>query len=240
MKRKVVSLSSSMERGLTMYVLAASAAGVGMLSLAQPAEARIVYTKAHHFIGPNFAYNLDLNHDGTVDFVIQQYDYCASSTCLGFRRDLLAKGPLGNAVQRSLGTSQINYAAALKPNAQIGPRQKFVNGANGEDLVRVQQDQDFQTLITYGNWINLNNRYLGLRFKIGAKIHYGWARLNVHNNKAGKITALLTGYAYETIPNKPIIAGKTHGKDDVTLGHLATGASAIPAWRVKSTAATSH
>jgi len=50
------------------------------------------------------------------------------------------------------------------------------------------------------------------------------------------ITATLTGYAYETIPNKPIIAGKTHGKDvitlqDASLGHLAAGASAILAWR---------
>jgi hypothetical protein len=59
------------------------------------------------------------------------------------------------------------------------------------------------------------------------------------------ITAVLTGYAYETIPGKPIITGKTKGPDVVTLqpatlGHLATGASAIPAWRVKQTAATSH
>jgi hypothetical protein len=48
------------------------------------------------------------------------------------------------------------------------------------------------------------------------------------------------GHAYETIPNKSIIAGQTHGKHEATLGHLATGASAIPAWRVKPTAATTH
>jgi hypothetical protein len=59
------------------------------------------------------------------------------------------------------------------------------------------------------------------------------------------ITAVVTGYAYETIPNKPIITGKTKGPDVVTLqpatlGHLATGASAMPAWRVKQTAATTH
>jgi hypothetical protein len=50
------------------------------------------------------------------------------------------------------------------------------------------------------------------------------------------ITATLTGYAYETIPNKPIIAGKTKGPDVITvqpgtLGHLAAGASAISGWR---------
>jgi hypothetical protein len=36
---------------------------------------------------------------------------------------------------------------------------------------------------------------------------------------------VITGYAFETIPNKPIIAGKTRGKDDATLGQLAQGAS---------------
>jgi hypothetical protein len=47
-----------------------------------------------------------------------------------------------------------------------------------------------------------------------------------------KVTSLLTGYAYETIPNKPIAAGKTKGSDIVTvqpdagqgsLGRLALG-----------------
>jgi hypothetical protein len=50
------------------------------------------------------------------------------------------------------------------------------------------------------------------------------------------LTATLTGYAYETIANKPIVTGKTHGKDVVTvqpasLGHLAQGSAGLAAWR---------
>jgi hypothetical protein len=50
------------------------------------------------------------------------------------------------------------------------------------------------------------------------------------------ITALLTGYAYETVPNKAIIAGKTKGAGVITfqpgsLGQLARGGSTIPGWR---------
>jgi len=83
-----------------------------------------------------------------------------------------------------------------------------------------------------------------LRFKIHGKTHYGWARLSIPFADY-KFTATLTGYAYETVPNKPIIAGKTKGPDMVTvqpvsLGHLATGASAILPWRVKQTAANTH
>ena len=47
------------------------------------------------------------------------------------------------------------------------------------------------------------------------------------DSKTGAITAILTGYAYETTPNKKSIAGQTHGGDEATLGRLAQGASGV-------------
>jgi hypothetical protein len=53
----------------------------------------------------------------------------------------------------------------------------------------------------------------------------------------GKIAALLTGYAYETVPNKVIIAGKMQSVDSieaaepVSLGRLAQGSAGLAAWR---------
>ena len=41
-----------------------------MLALALPAEARIVYTKAHRVIRVDSNYKLDLNRDGKADFGI--------------------------------------------------------------------------------------------------------------------------------------------------------------------------
>src|SRR5438105_4742999 len=56
---------------LTSYALAAGAAGVSSLALSQPAAAKIVYTPAHvNIVGPHAFYQLDLNHDGIVDFSI--------------------------------------------------------------------------------------------------------------------------------------------------------------------------
>jgi hypothetical protein len=67
-----------------------------------------------------------------------------------------------------------------------------------------------------------------MKFTINGKVHYGWARLSVTNLKDKfRITATLTGYAYETIPNKPIKAGQTHDGDEATLGRLAQGASVV-------------
>jgi hypothetical protein len=59
---------------------------------------------------------------------------------------------------------------------------------------------------------------------------FGWARFKVTTQRGHVpfIKATLTGYAYETIPNKPIAAGKTTGPDantvePTTLGKLALG-----------------
>jgi hypothetical protein len=84
-----------------------------------------------------------------------------------------------------------------------------------------------------GPWANggkgVKKHYLGLRFDINGETHFGWARLNV-SVQPTNVTATLTGYAYETITNKPIITGKTKGPDVITLepgslGRLARGAS---------------
>jgi hypothetical protein len=77
-----------------------------------------------------------------------------------------------------------------------------------------------------GYWGDATGRYLGLKFQIKGKTHYAWARFNVKLSRP--VNAVLTGYAYETIPNKAIIAGKTKGPDVITerpatLGGLALG-----------------
>jgi hypothetical protein len=83
---------------------------------------------------------------------------------------------------------------------------------------------------------------------INGEVHYGWARLTT-TCRRGVIDATLTGYAYETIPNQGLEAGKKKGEIDesvngtgpaplsdraptrATLGMLAKGAQALSIWR---------
>ena len=46
-----VEFSESVRQRLDSYALVASAAGVSLLALAQPADAKVVYTAKHHVIG---------------------------------------------------------------------------------------------------------------------------------------------------------------------------------------------
>jgi len=96
---------------------------------------------------------------------------------------------------------------------------------------------------TSGYWQGVQKRYLGLKFYIEGKAHYGWARLTFPGLCESGGT--LTGYAYETIANKSIVTGKTKGKDVITveaasLGHLAQGTSGLSAWRRTNSVAASH
>jgi hypothetical protein len=226
------SLASSLERRLNGYALAASAAGVGMLALAQPAEAKIVYTKVHKVLHPGHSLSLDLNNDGLVDFKLYDtwfYDQDFGPT--GWLTPDRAYSPDG--VEGHFVNYGTGIVSVLPAGAKVGQNVRFLSNTFPAVVMCHATDYGHQ-----GRWCHTQNRYLGTRFAIKKKIHYGWARLSTTTDKRAHITATLTGYAYETIPNKSIIAGKTKGPDVITLddpslGHLARGASAIKAWRQK-------
>lgn len=199
-----------------MYALAASAAGVGMLALAQPADAKIVYTKADEKVF-GIAVPLDLNHDGTTDFYfMSDVIVTTPATTVGL---MIHPDAPGNAIWVTV--KKRPYAAALCAGAEIGPKAPFSSHNSDVSMGAIVRVQTNGKRYYYGPWENggkgVKNRYLGLRFEIKGKTHYGWARLNFPSPELAK----LTGYAYETIPNKAIVAGKTEGPDG--LGRLALG-----------------
>jgi len=215
------------------YLLAAGAAVAGLFTFPEPAEARIVYTPARKNIvchgtdgGCHGTINLNLNHGRGADFRL----LCSSTP---YARGLWVT--LVNSKNRVWTTPgyQRGAAAALSSGALIQSGSKF----RATQLNMIWSSTNSEGY--HGPWVYVNNRYLGLKFLIKGKVHYGWARLNTPKQWNGNQPwATLTGYAYETIANKPIIAGKTKGPDVITLepaslGHLAQGASAIQAWRSK-------
>ena len=161
-------LSESIHQQLKSYALAASSAGVGVLALVQPAEARVVYTPVHVKFGRNTEFLLDLNGDGITDFhLINNFSNFGNRISYRF---FVSAYSQPNSIQ---GTED---AAALKAGAQIGPRQRFSHRATS--MARFYTSSG-QILTSSGPWKNVTNRYLGLKFRVNGKIHYGWARLSV-------------------------------------------------------------
>jgi hypothetical protein len=222
-------LSESVHQRLSSYALAAGAAGVGILALAQTAEAKIIYTPKHLKLtgGKTF---IDINNDGTNDF---------------YFRESITQGWGALSVVGVKNNSIVGGASALPAGVRVGPKSKF---GHGGQMVSVHISTSCTTG-GVGRWANVQNRYLGLKFYIKGTVHYGWARLTVISGGAGhcgspNIEATLSGYAYETVANKAITTGKTKGPDVIvepaTLGHLATGAAALSSWRIQRTALDTH
>jgi hypothetical protein len=226
-------LPASVAHQLNLYALAATAAGVGALALAQPAEAKIVYTKAHKWLAPNSSFPLDLNHDGIVDFKLYRRSFIYHSTGGGpsiFIDDVRVKHPgSSNGVAGYYLYTYCCTASAIPAGTSVAQGRRFAS--SGFLAARLVYPSSVHCA---GPWAFVKNRYLGFRFSIRGSVHYGWARLNVGCTLKG-VNAVLTGYAYETIANKGIITGRTKGSDSnliepETLGHLARG---IPAVRMR-------
>jgi hypothetical protein len=241
--RKKTNLSQSVQRRLNMYAVAAGAVGVGTLTFTPLAQGKIVYTAAH--VRLHGVFPIDLNHDGTNDFWFSTFKTCA--------KQAVCSAHLAAGAYKSINGVEYGHrgAAALFAGAKIGAQQKFVRNAYMLQVATIGGVCNVS-----GSWYNATNRYLGLKFILHGKTHFGWARLNVHHDGL-VITALLTGYAYETIPGKAIIAGKTKGPEQVpapsaslslgedagrrrpaTLGMLALGAPGMSIWRRESVGAT--
>jgi hypothetical protein len=231
-----------------MYALAGSAAGIGVLALAQPADAEVVYTPAHVKIDQQHRlYHLDLNHDGVTDF------------SLGLHSSI----------------NQSGGALWLSANPAVSKHDEVLGAASSASLLRagekigVGKQVFFEAHYMAGFWTTnggrsgflwqwakdgkgVKNGYLGFKFAIKGTTHYGWARISLAFTLEGKVevvSGVPTGYAYETIPNKPILAGKTEGPEEdsvdeanpatlnestlqpASLGLLAMGSPGLSVWR---------
>lgn len=217
-----ISLGHRLDHKLLGYTAAASAAGVSVMALAQPSQAKIVYTPGDETLESNQTLTIDLNHDGIVDFTL--------TNILGSEGGYLSVTAPG---LNHIAMAGSFYASALPPGQKVGTGERWRAFSAFMDFCSSQR-----ATTNRGPWSNVNDRYLGLEFTIQGQIHFGWARLNVRHNGC-KMIAVLTGYAYETVPHQAITTGKTSGPDVVgsekqpnaTLGALALGSAGLVAWR---------
>lgn len=217
-RRQKSPINSRLDKSLAAYV----AAGVGILAMAAPAQAKVVYTQDDQQIKPDVGLSLDLNHDGIADFVFSNF-YSSTSSTLA-----LSIGPVSPANEIfSTGSNRLAvFAAVLPAGVEIGPNGRFKK-RRGEGMANgIDPNGTCQ-----GPWVHAHNQYLGLKFVIEGQVHFGWARLNVNCVYPHAIQAVLTGFAYETVANQPIISGETAGAevsaDRGALGTLALGTASV-------------
>jgi len=199
-KRAPVTLSGSLETNLKSYATVAAAAGVGILAMAQASQAKVVYTPADVTIVPNQVVGVDLNHDGIGDFFFF-LSYVQACT--------VSVNPVRPS-NRIIGTRI--YASVLRSGVSVGPGGKF---QQGHGLMAGTGTVYPFNYANKGPWKDKEG-FLGLKFMIDGQAHYGWARVKVTVATSGfpRLAATLTGYAFETQPNTPILTGATGASDE--------------------------
>jgi hypothetical protein len=185
-RKPVATLSDSISRHLNAYALSAATAykvaapcgmhsghchhsslhwpcvvgaAIGALALAQPADARIIYTPADVRIHDGY-FPFHLTPDGPNDMGF--YQRCSVDGCSLFAYT----NEVGNAILAASRDSY-GYALALKGGATIGPEAPFIPHESNFMAATFPTQR--------GSWFASAARYLGVAFEINGKTHYGWS-----------------------------------------------------------------
>lgn len=230
-KRTFAPLPELLNRRWLTYTLAA---GAGVLATSQSASAGIIFTPEDIFFTSGTVF-IDFNHDGINDFKFTVFGQPGS---VFQTLKVSGNGNAGAGVVGKLGS-----AAALASGVAIGPHDPF-RATKSASLLMAEVFENSSTATSLrGKWGNAGDKFLGLRFDINGQAHYGWAEFDVVgfvNPIFGGafLDATLLGYAFDTVPNQAIAAGKTTFSttfsttpEPGTLGLLALGSLGLAAWR---------
>lgn len=252
-------LPKNFNRQVGQYAIAAAVAGVSVLALTEPAAAEVVVTKKTIQIPVSTGttanpVTISLANNGVTDISLTLWAGALPGRTLDFNSPNESNG--------ALAAGSAPYAVALTRGAKIGPVGSEARFFYFRGLVELSASSGVNKYCK-GFWGSNpkyylgvgcgeeKNQYVGVRFLLNGQTHYGWIRLTVTTSpdpNGPALTAKITGYAYETVANKPILAGtaatsaaevqvpeKAQHHAGPSLGMLAGGVQALPLWRREET-----
>ncbi len=171
----------------------------GFVTLAFPhiTLGEVVFTPTHQSVNlENEKVYVDINGDGVNDFILSIYASSSPGSNGHGYEELTASGLQASA---SIAVSEFNNAFAGVGGQKLGPGAAF-----DHDGFMARRFFHSAVSTSSGAWSKLKTRhFLGVKFLIDGETHYGWLRFSQSSARL----AILTGYAYETVADKPIIAG---------------------------------
>lgn len=153
-------------------------------------SAQIIYTDIPDET-PNATYPLDLNNDSIVDFIIQ---FGGSGSSIG----VICSPQNNNAYAGNfVGGTYLPWALSASHN--ICDTLSTWYDANNPGIMGMG--------VNIGYWPSATNKYLALKLIVGTNTYYGWARFDLLEISS---SFTIKDYAYNSIPNGCIQAGKTN------------------------------
>jgi len=134
-------------------------------------------------------FDIDLDNDGSADFSI-----LARWTIYDTSNMIQALFAYGDRPSHQIVAGGAD-ALPLGKKAHIGPERHF------------RAFTLMETPFYRGVWQSAKSRCLGVRFLINGEVHYGW--IGFREVRAFPVSTSMYGWAYETQPDTPILAGDT-------------------------------
>jgi len=166
----------------------------------------ISYSSGPSFDAPvNSDLTLDINQDGTAD--------------VAFSGKILATDDIPSSdVSTFCDVSGVNGAQLLVTNgyAQVLTSGESIGSGlpdwNAGEVLLTMESFD-QRNNTSSGWLGLlgakGQGYMGIQFSAADGIHYGWIQVSLYGIfNMPLFSPLVVDWAYETVPNKPILAGE--------------------------------
>ena len=201
-----------------------------------PLQAKAVFTPSRAIVTNGDTLQIDLNNDGVTDFKV--WVIGSSRTSAGNRLphfygfDAKAAGYASSDVTEGSRKGLV----ALRHGEKIGSGGYFGRGGLMAWYDLISSGVPFSS----GPFAHLRWHFLGVRFPINGQNHYGW--IGFRSVRGNQIK--LFGWAYETEPNTPILAGQGILERDASgfaeptsLALLAYGHVAMADWRRRKAAA---
>jgi len=163
---------------------------------------------------PGDTYALDLNNDGTNDFVFFAFkggSYAGIALAMNYTATN-TNALMGNLTSTSGPNHRpLGLVSALASNQNIDVNQNFFSLSQ---LIFTSTNQFFiPPMITYytngsagGLWTGgVTDHYVGLRFTDGTNKYYGWVRCDI---PADASMVIIKDFAYNSTPNEGLFAGQ--------------------------------
>lgn len=186
--------------------------------IASPPGSTIIYTDINPdtlLSSSQTIYNLDLNKDGITDFVFRGGFYisvCGDGYSIGVTNLSVEPANENNAILND-GAS---HAYVLDSTVAIVPGSPWANTSQVLLIGGRGSSRCLPSIHRGGYWVNVSDKYLGLKFIKGNNTYYGWAKLSSsyyytpdHQYQLSRGQLTIKDYAYNSSPNQPILAGQT-------------------------------
>jgi hypothetical protein len=259
--RKTIEVSERFNKRWLGYAAAAGAAGVGVLGGAQPANADIIYTLTNTPVSGTVSINMDgvtalsltnhasvfgtcfpLGNGGCLwhEFGGARMSAGGPNVIMAGQGNSVAQLPRGAYLGASLAMPGIGGPVMASERGNFGFFASS-NSWNGHSWRHHRSSflGPLQASQAAGQWGG-GNGYLGFEFLAPDGWHYGWASVDVgvkNITEDFSYQETLIGYAYNTVPGQPLLAGQEHYQpmaptpEPGTLGLLAIGSLGLGLWR---------